>query len=127
MLAQLLRGLFMIGMKPQRARELIVKVGLDCIPPVRRLALETLLKQANPLTTDEVAARVGYPEQTVRRSLQDLECHGSLNLAGVTPSQKGGKSCSTGDGNSKSLAGRSRKVSSTRGGRSRFVIPPSFF
>ena len=76
MFAQLVRGLQLIGASARRQRELIVKVGLDCIPPVRRLALEALLKQSNPLTTAEIAEGAGYPEQTIRRALQDLKCHG---------------------------------------------------
>jgi hypothetical protein len=76
MLVQLLRGARLIGVRPPRARELILKVGFDCIPPVRRLALEALLKQSNPLTTAAIAQGTGYPEQTIRRALQELECHG---------------------------------------------------
>ncbi len=79
-LAQLLVGLQMIGVTPQRARELIVKVGLDCIPPVRRIGLEALLNQQSSLTTGEIAGLTGYPEQTIRRSLQDLKCHGIVDL-----------------------------------------------
>lgn len=78
MLVQLLRGAHLIGVKQQRARELIIKVGFDCIPPVRRLAVEALLKQPDSLTTAAVAESAGYPEQTTRRALQDLECHGIL-------------------------------------------------
>jgi hypothetical protein len=76
MLAHLPRGLHAIGVKPRRARDLIVKVGFDCIPPVRRLALEALLNQSSDLTTFAVAETTKYPEQTVRRALQDLNCHG---------------------------------------------------
>jgi len=76
MLGQLLRGALVIGIAAPRARALIVKVGLDCIPPVRRLALEALLKQSTALTTKTIAAGTHYPEQTVRRALEDLQCHG---------------------------------------------------
>jgi hypothetical protein len=76
MLVQFLRGALLIGVKPQRARGLIIKVGFDCIPPVRRLALEALLEQGSPLTTAALAESIGYPEQTARRALQELECHG---------------------------------------------------
>ncbi len=75
MLGQLLRGALAIGIAAPRARELIVKVGLDCIPPVRRLALEALLKQSTARTTTTIAASTSYPEQTIRRALEDLECH----------------------------------------------------
>jgi hypothetical protein len=75
MLVQLLGGAHQIGVRPRRARDLIIKIGFDCIPPVRRLTVEALLKQANPLTTAALAAAVRYPEQTVRRALQELECH----------------------------------------------------
>jgi len=76
MLVQLLTGARLIGVRPQRARELIVKVGFDCIPPVRRLALEALLRQSNPLPLAEIAVTTKYSPQTVRRALEDLSCHG---------------------------------------------------
>jgi hypothetical protein len=76
MLVQLFRGARIVGVKPGRAKELIIKVGFDCIPPVRRLALEALLKRSHALPISSIVADAGYPEQTVRRALEDLECHG---------------------------------------------------
>jgi predicted transcriptional regulator len=82
MLVQLLRGARLVGVTRQRAKELIIKVGFDCIHPVRRLAVQELLNEQNPLTLAEVAEGSGYPEQTIRRALQDLECHGIVERSG---------------------------------------------
>jgi hypothetical protein len=76
MLTQLLSGMQLIGLCAARQRELIVKVGLDCIPPVRRIAFEALL--SGTLTTAAIVAATKYPQQTVRRALEDLRCHGIL-------------------------------------------------
>ena len=78
MLAQLARGLQVIGVSAKRRRELIVKVGLDCIPPVRRMALEVFFLDSKTVTTGSVAESIGYPEQTTRRALEDLRAHGVL-------------------------------------------------
>lgn len=76
MLVQLQRGALIIGVPPERAKQLIVKTGLDCIPPVRRIALDALLlKGPAPLTLAQIAKGTGYPEGTLRRAIEDLECH----------------------------------------------------
>lgn len=75
MLAQLMRGMCVIGLRPERRRELIVKIGLDCIPPVRRIALEKLMRKPHALTLNEIADGSAYPDTTIRRALEELECY----------------------------------------------------
>ena len=54
-----------------------MKVGLDCIPPVRRAVLEALLERSEPLKTGAITGLTKYPKPpTVRRALEDLYCHG---------------------------------------------------
>ena len=80
-LGQLLRALQAIGVRRPRQRELIVKVGLDCIPIHRRLVLEPLLNSEAPMTTAEIAHGTKYSVSTIRRALEDLACHGILEHA----------------------------------------------
>jgi hypothetical protein len=80
-LAQLLAGMTVIGVEREEAWRLLVKVGLDCMPAVRRSAFE-LLTQARAkggLDTSEIASELGYPPQTARRALEDLTAHGVLH------------------------------------------------
>jgi len=91
MLVQLLRGLQLVGANARRQRELIVKVGFDCIPPVRRLALEALLTRTITMTLAEIATATGYPNQTVRRALEDLSCHGIVE--DCSPNSNVGRWC----------------------------------
>lgn len=74
--AQLMAGLSMIGIQPQRRRDLVRKCLLDCIPPVRRRALEQIARKPAGVAIGELARQICLPEQTVRTSLQDLACHG---------------------------------------------------
>ena len=78
MLAQLLRGLMLVGVRQPRARQLIVKVGMDCIPPVRRLVVEALMSSPLPLALETISDGTNYPPQTIRRALEELVCHGIL-------------------------------------------------
>lgn len=88
MLAQLLIGLRLIGVGTKRQRELIVKVGFDCIHPVRRLAFEALIgNPARGIKTDDVAAHTRYPVQTIRRALHDLRCHGIVECVTVSKAE----------------------------------------
>ena len=72
----LFHGLQNIGVADKEAWRLIGKVGLDCIPDVRRKALTCLNKQNQPITTKAVAQALAYPWTTVRRVLEDLTGHG---------------------------------------------------
>jgi hypothetical protein len=79
-LAQTLRrlyaGMLAIGLERKTAWPLVVKVGLDCIPKLRRSAFDTLLDTSDWLSTTTIAAAAGYPTITARRALEDLAAHG---------------------------------------------------
>jgi hypothetical protein len=74
--AQLLAGLAVIRVQPQRRCVLVRKCLLDCIPPVRRRAIDYLAHARDEAATSEIARHVGLPEQTLRAALEDLACHG---------------------------------------------------
>ncbi|MBM3744855.1 MAG: hypothetical protein FJW34_03540 [Acidobacteria bacterium] len=77
-LARLYGGMRAIGIAHAEAWRLTAKVGLDCLPAVRRAVLETLLAAIGPMDTPEVAAAVRYPTTTARRALEDLAGHGLI-------------------------------------------------
>ena len=75
-LSQLSAGLELIGIGHIRRRELLQRVALDSMPPARRIAFDCLAAAGQASTTvSEIAKTSHYPEQSVRRALQDLECH----------------------------------------------------
>ena len=73
-LAQLWAGLNLIGVEPARQKDLIRKVALDCLPPLRRLAIDHLAKKRAGFS--EMLTAAGYPLKctTFGRVLEDLEC-----------------------------------------------------
>jgi hypothetical protein len=81
-LAQSLRrlygGLLAIGLDRPRAWAHVVKVGLDCLPKVRRGVFGILADAGGGIctSTTEVAEALGYPTTTTRRALEDLTVHG---------------------------------------------------
>lgn len=52
---------------------LIYKIGLDSIPTKKRLVIEVLVKLDEYIETSEVAIFIGYPTNTTRRILEDLQ------------------------------------------------------
>jgi len=74
-LVQLLTGMMAIGISREQAWHTLIKVALDCMPALRRAVVEQLLYAEGPLETATLAAQVGYPNQTTRRSLEDLAAH----------------------------------------------------
>jgi hypothetical protein len=75
-LERLLAGLSSIGVERSRALELTRKSALDSIPPLRRKALECLwTSKKEDMDTTEIAMRLRYPTNTVRRALEDLAAH----------------------------------------------------
>lgn len=52
---------------------LIYKIGLDSLPAKRRSVIETLIKADEYMETLEVATVIGYPTNTTRRILEDLQ------------------------------------------------------
>ncbi|HLY20736.1 MAG TPA: hypothetical protein VKR61_26095 [Bryobacteraceae bacterium] len=76
-LRQLWAGLAVIGVSPPRRRELVRKVALDSIPPLRRMGLEYLAAPGvREASLSDIAKTCCYAQQTIRRALQDLACHG---------------------------------------------------
>jgi hypothetical protein len=74
-LRSLFQGLKLIGVSNEECWRLVTQVGLDCIPEVRRKALELLFEQAVPIETSAVAEALAYPTSTARRTLEDLTGH----------------------------------------------------
>ena len=84
-LARLLAGLELVGVDHPEAWRALTTVALSSMPAVRRMVLERLVEAEHARTTTSLATEVGYPTQTVRRTLEDLACHG------VTVRTTGGK------------------------------------
>jgi hypothetical protein len=82
-LAQTLRrlyaGLLTIGLDRATAWPLVCKVGLDCIPKLRRSAFDVLLNVDEWRSTTDVAAAAKYPTTTARRALEDMAAHGVID------------------------------------------------
>lgn len=76
-LAQLHYGLRAIGVELAPARAIVHKAALDCIPTLRRRALEHLADEGT-LDTGDIARALHHPTSTMRRALEDLEGHGLL-------------------------------------------------
>lgn len=76
-LAELLRGLVVVGTGRKRAWELVEKVALDSMPALRQRILMKMMesREAHYLTSD-LATALGYPSNTTRRALEDLSCYG---------------------------------------------------
>ncbi|MCL4466853.1 MAG: hypothetical protein M1401_18665 [Chloroflexi bacterium] len=81
-LAQLLRGLLVIGIERGRAWELIRKVALDSMPQMRRQAIECLAKQEMACSTSEIGEALDYPTNTMRRTLEELNCFAVIERIG---------------------------------------------
>lgn len=58
---------------PEQNYQLVYKVGMDTLPQKRRKTIEVLLAATDNLTTAEVALKIGYPTNTTRRILEDLQ------------------------------------------------------
>jgi Bifunctional DNA primase/polymerase, N-terminal/DeoR-like helix-turn-helix domain len=77
-LARLYGGMITIGVDEQAAKALLLKVGLDCMPALRRKIFALLVNDGEKFDTQEVADALGYPTQTARRALEDLAAHGII-------------------------------------------------
>lgn len=58
---------------PEMNYQLVYKVGMDTLPQKRRKTIVVLLAATESLTTAEVALNIGYPTNTTRRILEDLQ------------------------------------------------------
>ena len=74
-LAQLFGGLLAIILERHRAWGLVLKVGLDSMPQIRRQALNYLATHIGKHGTAEIARELDYPSNTLRRALEDLMCN----------------------------------------------------
>jgi hypothetical protein len=75
-LDRLLAGLDAIGLDRESAWQVVAKVALDSMPALRRALIDSLAAVDDPTETGAIATRVGYPDTTVRRGLEDLAAHG---------------------------------------------------
>lgn len=81
-LAQLLRGLRLIGVDYNLAWHLVEKTAIDSMPELRRKLLTSMLNNhssSTPIPTQEAAVLVGYPTNTARRVLEDMSCYGVVD------------------------------------------------
>jgi hypothetical protein len=73
-LERLLAGLDVIGIDREVALQIIEKVALDSVPPIRRRVYEELA--GGTKKTREIATALDLPTTTVRRALEDITAHG---------------------------------------------------
>lgn len=73
-LEALLAGLDSLGVERERAWSVTAKAALDCVPRLRRQAVEFLAEQGE-MGTKDVAMALDYPTRTMRRALEDLTAH----------------------------------------------------
>jgi DNA-binding transcriptional ArsR family regulator len=74
-LRMLFQGMLAIGATEEDAHAVLTRIALDSMPPLRRAVFEVLRLSITERTTAEIAEAIGYPEQTARRALEDLEAH----------------------------------------------------
>ncbi len=80
MLGQIVRGSLALGVEPDDALAVALRVAGDSVPPLRLELLGNVL--ANPYSrTTEIAKRLQKPRQSVDRALQELHLIGLLNIA----------------------------------------------
>jgi len=76
-LARLFSGLKIIDVSHLQAWELLIKVGLDCMPDLRRQVFEHLMKHHElRISTTYISETLGYPTITATRCLEDMAAHG---------------------------------------------------
>jgi hypothetical protein len=75
MLTQLWRAAGCLGLDPKASWQMVLRVGLDSIPKLRRSVLDSLESRSVPASTTEIAEAIEHPTQTTRRALEDLTAH----------------------------------------------------
>jgi hypothetical protein len=73
-LRRLFSGLVLIGVKRSDAMDIIERIALDSVPPIRLAAFSQLEKAGK--TTRDVARLIKLPTTTTRRALQELTAFG---------------------------------------------------
>lgn len=74
-LAQFIAGMTASGVSQEERWRLTRKVGLDCIPALRRRAIESMAASTGPKSTTDIVEALDHPISTVRRALEDLAAH----------------------------------------------------
>jgi hypothetical protein len=75
-LARLMGGLWCIGVAPEAAWALLVKVALDCMPDLRRRVFVHLVEHYDErYPSKAIAAALGYPTTTTTHALEDMAAH----------------------------------------------------
>ncbi len=88
-LTRVLRGLLVgmeaVGVVPAAAWRVVVKVGLDSMPVLRRKVVATLASASEAMATTAVSEAIAHPRNTVGRVLEDLYVHRVLSRASCGP------------------------------------------
>jgi hypothetical protein len=85
-LTQLWSGLELMGLGGGRRRELVQKVALDSMPPARRIVFDYLASIGLVgATIANIVKTSHYSKQSIRRALEDLECHEVVVRTGSKP------------------------------------------
>jgi len=77
-LHKLVVALYALGLPRRSVRATLRRIALDSISSPRREALELVLVNREPVTTTEVATRLGLPRTTTERALEDAAALGLL-------------------------------------------------
>ncbi len=77
-LERLLAGLDTLGVERKTALQVVRRVALDSVPPLRRRAYDCVRRYRDVETTD-VAVELGLPTVTTRRILEELAAHGLIS------------------------------------------------
>jgi hypothetical protein len=72
--AKLLAAMRTIGVPEDEIQPIIAKVALDSMPVIRYLIIRLLAEQ-QWVETPDIAVGIGYPTNTTRMALQDLNCY----------------------------------------------------
>jgi hypothetical protein len=89
-LARLFHGMRMLGAPETECWRLLIAVGLDCIPDVRRRVFDLLRPLDKASTTTDVSLGIDYPTTTTRRALEDLAAHGVVTRYATGPGRADG-------------------------------------
>lgn len=73
-------GLAIIGVPLFWRLRIVRRVGLDCMPPLRRRVLERLARSGGPVDLASLAQSTKHPKTTTWRALDDLRAHGVVKL-----------------------------------------------
>lgn len=76
LLAQMMDAFDVLGTDRDLAWTIVTKLATDSIPNIRRAAIEVLLDAPGPVPTNQIATDADAPTMTMRRALEDLQCHG---------------------------------------------------